>query len=42
LNNVSPEKRKARGGPSAWPARSAELHPLYFCLLGKSEICCLC
>jgi len=34
LNNVFPEQWIGRGGPTAWPARSADLNLLFFLYLG--------
>ena len=32
LNKVFPEQWVGRGGPTAWPARCPDLHPLYYYL----------
>lgn len=42
LNNLFPEQRIARGGPTAWPAPPPDLQPLLFLSLGTSAVYCLC
>jgi hypothetical protein len=41
LNRMYPNRWIGRGGPRHWPARSSDLNPLDFFLMGVREKRCL-